>query len=933
MKYAFAISCLVFGAFLAGCNATIPVDRLACVTSADCPSGVACGANHFCGGENDSDAGGSTTDAAADGSTTSDLGVLSDASVDDAGEVMDAGTPTGDASVEPDSGSTAVDAAASDSGASDASIVDLGTDAGTSDGGTTDSGVYDSGTSDSGISDSGVTDGGTTDSGASDSGTTDSGSPDGGISDSGSDDSGVGDGGAGDSGLTDGSVPPTAEIYVKASNTLAGQEFGCAIAISADGNTLAVGAHGDASDATGINGDQTNMSTPRAGAVYVFHRIDGVWAQEAYIKASNTRTGANFGEELSLAADGNTLAVGSPTESSNATGIDGDQLNSGEYMAGAVYLFRRQYSSFSGVYSWGQAHYIKASNTTAHVNELFGSSVALSADGASLAVGAYYESSGATGINGNQNDTSAYVAGAVYLFRFSYMTGAWSQQAYIKASNTRANQAFGYKLALSSDGNTLAVSATWEASNATGVNGNQSDTSAPNAGAVYVYRFAAGAWSQQAYVKASNTAGGQFFGTAVSLSADGNTLAVGAYSESSNATGVNGNQANTSAPQAGAAYLYRFAGGSWSQQAYLKASNTRASANFGAWVALTADGNTLAVGAQHESSNATGVEGDQSNTSSPGAGAVYIFNYSASAWSQATYIKASNTKAHQGFGWPLALSSDGSTLAVSATQESSHATGINGDQSDTSAAGAGAAYVIALPTNTNRVLSLNGTPGGVRLPPNASFGNIGTHFTIEAWVKPTTASVSDFSVIFVRRAYFADYVLSWSPSGNGELEAQACPDGNNSSTAAYVNAYEQSPATLNVWHHIANVVSGNQVTLFVDGVLQQTSTSPHPITWSATDARATAYSEYGVFIGYTRNPGDDGNPSYVFPGEIDDVRVSNVARYSANFTPQTHFTPDANTVGLWTFDDVTSGTVVRDSSSNGLNGTMLGSATCVAEAR
>ena len=83
---------------------------------------------------------------------------------------------------------------------------------------------------------------------------------------------------------------------------------------------------------------------------------------------------------------------------------------------------------------------------------------------------------------------------------------AWSQQAYVKASNTDADDEFGWPVSLSGDGNTLAVGAWREGSNATGIDGNQADNSAGHIrSGVCVYRAAAGTWSQQAYVKASNT--------------------------------------------------------------------------------------------------------------------------------------------------------------------------------------------------------------------------------------------------------------------------------------------------------------------------------------------------------------------------------------------------------------------------------------------
>ncbi|MFP4611532.1 MAG: FG-GAP repeat protein, partial [Thiohalophilus sp.] len=81
--------------------------------------------------------------------------------------------------------------------------------------------------------------------------------------------------------------------------------------------------------------------------------------------------------------------------------------------------------------------------------------------------------------------------------------------------------------------------------------------SASNAGAVYVFsRDSADVWSQQAYVKASNTWAGDRFGWSVALAADGDTLAVGANREDSNATGIDGDQSDNSATESGAVYLY-----------------------------------------------------------------------------------------------------------------------------------------------------------------------------------------------------------------------------------------------------------------------------------------------------------------------------------------------------------------------------------------
>ncbi len=141
-----------------------------------------------------------------------------------------------------------------------------------------------------------------------------------------------------------------------------------------------------------------------------------------------------------------------------------------------------------------------------------------------------------------------------------------AQQAYLKASNTGANDFFGASVAIS--GNTVVVGAYGEDSAATGVNGNQANNSAIDSGAAYVFVRSGSTWTEQAYLKASNTGAGDFFGASVAISGD--TVVVGAYTEDSVATGVNGNQANNGATDSGAAYVFVRSGSTWTQQAYLK---------------------------------------------------------------------------------------------------------------------------------------------------------------------------------------------------------------------------------------------------------------------------------------------------------------------------------------------------------------------------
>ncbi len=449
--------------------------------------------------------------------------------------------------------------------------------------------------------------------------------------------------------------------YIKASNTGANDAFGASVALSADGNTLAVGAMSETSSVTGVGGNQSDDSARGAGAVYVFTRAGDTWTQQAYIKASNTDVDDSFGGSVALSADGNTLAVGAQDEDSAAITIGGNQIDNSASKSGAVYVFTR-----SGE-TWAQQAYVKASNTDA--DDAFGGSVSLSADGNTLAVGAQSEDSAATTINGDQSDGMASSAGAVYVFTRS--GEVWSQQAYVKASNAEPSDFFGGSLSLSGDGNTLVVGARGEDSAATTIDGDQSNGAA-NAGAAYVFARSAGEWTPEAYLKASDSTGNFFFGTTVSISADGNTLVA------------------SSSVAIDAAYVFTKSGGSWAEQTRLTASNATNGDRFAGALSLSGDGNSVAVGAAGEAGAGAGAP--ESDNSVIDAGATYVFRRSGVTWTQEAYLKASATGANDFFGTRLSLSADGSTLAVSATGEASAAVGIGGDDTNDSAPAAGAVY-------------------------------------------------------------------------------------------------------------------------------------------------------------------------------------------------------------------------------------------------
>jgi Calx-beta domain-containing protein/FG-GAP repeat protein len=299
--------------------------------------------------------------------------------------------------------------------------------------------------------------------------------------------------------------------------------------------------------------------------------------------------------------------------------------------------------------------YLKAAN--ADSNDTFGTSVAVSGDGTTVVVGVPGEDSSATGIDGNSANNSAGTTNSGAAYVFARIAGEWSRQAYVKASNTAAGNAFGKAVAISTDGSTIAIGAP---------NRNSS------AGAVYVFVRNAASWVQQGgMLTASNTDSDDRFGTALALSANGSVLAIGAIGEDGNGSAP----ANNAAADAGAAYVFARNVGIWTQQQYIKASNAQASDLFGGALALNAAGNMLAVGATGEASASTAIDGDQSDNTASGAGAVYIFANNGVTWAQSTYIKAPNAEPIDHFGAAVALSADGNTLAVGAPDEDGTVTG------------------------------------------------------------------------------------------------------------------------------------------------------------------------------------------------------------------------------------------------------------------
>ncbi len=304
--------------------------------------------------------------------------------------------------------------------------------------------------------------------------------------------------------------------------------LGYAVALSGDGSTLAAGA--------------PDAGTLGEGSVYIFTRSGSTWQQEEKLTAADGAANDRLGESVSLSGDGNTLLAG-------ASGAD----ISGKADQGAAYAFTRTSAG------WTQHSKLKAVDGAA--DDAFGSSLSLSQDGKTVVAGAYCAT------------VDGYPAcGAAYVFTRSRYS--WPQQAKLTPADVYANLFFGASVAVSGDGNAVVVGAP--------------DAGTSGQGAVYVFQRAASVWSQQVKLTAADVSKGEAMGGCVALSGDGNTLAAGAtYAD------IGGHNSQ------GAVYVFTRYAAVWAQRAKLTPADGAAYDYFGHSVALSGDGSTV-VGGSHD---------------------------------------------------------------------------------------------------------------------------------------------------------------------------------------------------------------------------------------------------------------------------------------------------------------------------------------------
>jgi FG-GAP repeat protein len=338
-------------------------------------------------------------------------------------------------------------------------------------------------------------------------------------------------------------------VKLTASDGAAGDSFGEAVAASADGSVVVVGAV---------------VASGTRGAAYVFRRSGSSWA-EAKLAAADGAAGDFFGNDVSVSSDGNTIAVGT--------------LRS-EPGRGAAYVFTRNGAG------WIETRLAESDVVQPATSSGFGASVSLSADGGALAVGSsqgdtyVLARSGTTwtgtkvnagkqpGATSLSSDADTVAQGwptqkAVGVYR----AGAWTE-TLVTASDALADDMFGFSVSTFSGGDGVAV-------------GAYDARAASTPGAVYVYRWNGAAWAEERLVSSDGVPGDEY-GFSVAASADGGVLAVGAR-------------------EANRAYVHRRSGAAWTEEK-LTPTDGALGVSFGVSVAVAAGGDTVAVGAPRDAS-------------------------------------------------------------------------------------------------------------------------------------------------------------------------------------------------------------------------------------------------------------------------------------------------------------------------------------------
>lgn len=344
--------------------------------------------------------------------------------------------------------------------------------------------------------------------------------------------------------------------------------YGRAVAVSANGKVAVVGAFGR----SGLTGE-----------AYVYSGGPGKWKLVDQLQATDGSSGGQFGGSVAISKNGKTIVVGATGARSNL---------------GAAYVFRGSQRV------WTQAAQLIPSDGA--ISSLFGTSVAVSASGGTVLVGAPRQSAGVGEL------------GAAYVY--SDASGSFQQVTALGLPSGVQSDEFGNAVGLSGDGRTAAVGSP-------GRGGK---------GSTFVFDDSAGSWQQRAELTAPGGVAGDQFGGDLAISASGTVIAA---------------TANARQSLTGTTYVFTGAGSTWSAPVEVTASNRAPGDRFGTSVSLSKKGTTMAVGAMGRAS---------------GAGAEYVFTLDQGAWAQRQALTASDAAPGNLYGIASSLSADGRVLFIGA---------------------------------------------------------------------------------------------------------------------------------------------------------------------------------------------------------------------------------------------------------------------------
>ncbi|WP_062260394.1 FG-GAP repeat protein [Endozoicomonas arenosclerae] len=323
------------------------------------------------------------------------------------------------------------------------------------------------------------------------------------------------------------------------------------------------------------------------------------WKEEQLLQPTDYTKPYLLDWSVAISDDGATVAIGTPEEST------------GESTSGAVYIFAKNQDG-----EWGQQAKLKAS--TLQSNARFGLNIDLSGDGNTLISSA------------QQEDTSNTNTGSVYIFRRS--GSVWSEQAKLSPDNLWRNAQLGSSVSMNKAGDAIAVGAPYQYIN------NKAS------GSVFIFTFSDSSWNQVAEVTSEDAESNDYFGGAVVINDDANTVAVGAWGE------------GTAASKTGAAYVFAKESSNWEQQAKILHDDLAADDQFGKQLALNAAGDTLLAGSSRQNNN---------------LGAVYVYQRNNSVWTLQQRLNPDGSENPESFGCSVSLNPAGTEATIGAKYERS----------------------------------------------------------------------------------------------------------------------------------------------------------------------------------------------------------------------------------------------------------------------